>query len=81
MEFTDDPVRDAERFFEHQEREYDEQNRTEFCECCGKPCGAEPHYKIFDMTACSKECAKKLLDEDAIEEIVDDYIDEQMVGR
>ena len=79
MYFTDDPVRDAQRYMEEQEREYDRVNHTAYCEKCGRPCGAEPHYNVFGMVACSKECARELLDEDDIDTLVDDWLDGQAV--
>ena len=77
MFITDDPIADAERYYNEQEDEFARVNATAYCECCGKACGAEDHYKIFGQIACSKECARKLIMDEDIEEVIDEWIEMQ----
>lgn len=77
---TDDPVQDAERYYEEQEAKYAVVDNKAICECCHCSCGAESHFRLWDETvACSKECARKLLTKEDIDEIVDEWLDDQKV--
>ena len=76
---TEDPVRDAARYFKEQDEAYERENASAVCECCGRHCGAEKHYRLWgDVVVCSKECALKMLDNSDINEIVDSWLEEQV---
>ena len=72
---SDDPVWDAERYYEAQEADYAMRNSCARCDCCGMDCGAEDHYDVNGKIACSRECARKLLTDKELDDVVDEYID------
>ena len=77
---TENPVADAERYYEEQEEAWMRQNESVHCECCGKACGAVPHFKLFGyQIACSEKCARKLLSEENVGDIVNDWLFDQRV--
>lgn len=75
--FTDDPARDAERYFEEQEALWNEENDTKHCEICGRPCAREKHYEFEDVTVCEK-CVviafkRMIIPSDVLEEMINEY--------
>nr|MBQ4455670.1 hypothetical protein [Clostridia bacterium] len=77
---TENPIADADRYYEEQEKEYIRLNETAHCECCGRACGAEIHYRLFgNVVVCSMKCAKDYLDQDDREQIIEDWVEDQMV--
>ena len=78
---TNDPVADAERYYEAQETQYALENECAICECCGRPCGAEEHYDVFGRVACSKECAKEIIakDEDLYDDVLDEWLEDNVI--
>ena len=78
---TDDPVRDAARYYDELDKEYQIASEKAHCECCGKACGGDDHFNLWgDVIACSYECALKLLSEDDKEDILLDWIEDQSEG-
>ena len=76
---TDDPIRDAERFFEKQEKEWYEDNRGQRCEICGRPCARLTHYEFGDVVVCSSgKCLTEafrtlLIPQDVLDEMAFEY--------
>ena len=75
---SDDPARDVERCYEAQEVQYAMEDSCATCDCCGRTCGAEDHYDVNGKIACDAECAKKLLSEKELNQIVDEFIDNNL---
>lgn len=74
---TDNPVRDAERYYEEQEKQWDAENRTKRCEVCGRPCAKEKHFEFDDVIVCedclSEAFRRLIIPGDILEDMAFDY--------
>ena len=80
---TDDPARDAQRYFKEQEKQWYEENRAQHCEICGRPCARLMHYEFGDVVVCESgkclmEAFRKLI---IPAEVLDDMAFEYEVKR
>ena len=69
---TDNPDRDAQRYFKEQEKKWYEENRTKHCEICQRPIARLRHYDFDGVIVCPN-CIKEAFVRDLI---APDTIDE-----
>jgi hypothetical protein len=70
--FTNDPVRDAERYYEELEEKFDRENRRKRCAVCRKACGRLKYYDFDGVIVCD-DCLYEAFRREIIpEEILDD---------
>jgi len=74
---TDDPARDAQRYFKEQEKQWYEENRAQHCEICGRPCARLRHYEFNDVVVCENCLAEAfrrvIVPSDVLDEMASEY--------